>query len=341
MASAMARAGHAVTLLGKLGKERTDLDLHAFYGVEPRFEVVTLPRPGWRGGGVAYAAVLGAELLRRRTQPDLVFSRDLVGALAAVSIRMPTVLEAHGVPAGRVQRAIWRRVMASRHLRRLVVISEALRRDLAPMIPAGVDVVVAHDGADLTPLGAPAPRARKRIGYAGNLYPGRGVDIVLGVARALPDCDVDLYGGSDADLARWRASGVPANATFHGFVPPARVGDELRRLDVLLMPYARTGVGVASGSSDTSRWCSPMKMFEYMASGVPLVSSDLPVLQEVLHDGANALIAPADDVAAWAAAVRRILDEPGLGARLAASARRDLEAHYTWDARVSRVLADL
>jgi len=84
-----------------------------------------------------------------------------------------------------------------------------------------------------------------------------------------------------------------------------------------------------------------MKMFEYMASGAPIIASDLPVLGEVLLDEHNALIAPAGEVAAWQRAIERLVAEPETRQWLAGNALRDLRRHYTWDARVERVLANL
>ncbi|MCC7162723.1 MAG: glycosyltransferase family 4 protein [Anaerolineae bacterium] len=79
-------------------------------------------------------------------------------------------------------------------------------------------------------------------------------------------------------------------------------------------------------------------MFEYMATGKPIVSSDHAVLQEVLQEGRNALLVPPADIDAWEAAVRRILDDPALGKRLGETAQRDLIEQYTWDARAHKVL---
>lgn len=348
MCAALARAGHTVTLLAKRGAETTaaTLDDHAFYGVPPSFEIVKLPRPKRRGGGAVFSAAMGLELRRRRSTTDLVFSRDLLGAAMAAYAGLPVVFETHGIPQAPWLRWIWRQLIAHRNLRGMVAISEALRADLVAehLVPAHAPVVVAHDAADLDVEPAAGPRhmaARPRIGYVGNLYPGRGVDLVLDLARRMPACDFELVGGATADLARWQATALPANAHLRGFQPPARLAALYRELDVVLMPYARSGVGVASGKSDTSRWCSPMKMFEYMASGAPIVSSDLPVLQEVLRDQHNALIAPAGDVDAWQRAVEALVRDGALRARLAGQARRDLEDHYTWDARVTRIATGL
>ena len=86
--------------------------------------------------------------------------------------------------------------------------------------------------------------------------------------------DFHLVGGRESDLAERRSGDLPANLVFHGFVPPAMVPGMMGSCQALLMPYQRKVTILGEG--DTSRWMSPLKMFEYLASGVPLISSDIP-----------------------------------------------------------------
>lgn len=340
MCAALARAGHEVVLVAKRG-EPDGIDDHAHYHVEPSFEIKKLARPRRRGGGLVYTAGLGAELVRRRSRADLVYCRDPIGALLACELRMPVVFESHGIPQATWLRRVTARVAASRHTLGVVAITEALRHDL---IAAGmVDparVVVAPDACD-----PPRERVQRRmrssppvVGYVGSLYPGRGIEVVLGLARELSDVRFRLVGGSEPDLARWRATGVPANVELLGFRPQAELPALYRAMDVVVMPYARDGVVGETRSTDTSRWTSPMKMFEYMASGVAIVSSDLPVLHEVLRDGANALLVPPDDLGAWRRAIERLLADDDLRFRLATTAQDELVRNYTWDGRAATVL---
>lgn len=346
MCGALARAGHDVQLIAKRSNDPLDraIDAHAFYGVSG-FAIDVLARPRWRGGGVVFAvATLGA-LLARRLRTDLVYSRDLIGAIAALELRMPAVVELHGVPHDPRIRALVRRIVQHRLLGGLVVVSDALRRDLnaQALVPRHAPVIVAHDAADPPgPIAVARARAgRPRIGYVGNLYPGRGIELVLELAARMPAYDFELVGGSTTDLATWRTRAVPPNVIFAGFVRPAELAVRYHSFDVVLMPYPRSGIGVASGANDTSRWCSPMKMFEYMAAGVPIITSDLPVLGEVLRHEHNALVAPAGDVASWQDAVERLLTDRALAQRLARQAYAELVREHTWDARVRRIFAEL
>ncbi len=70
-----------------------------------------------------------------------------------------------------------------------------------------------------------------------------------------------------------------------------------------------------------------------------IISSDLPVLQEVLTPQ-NAILVPADDLQAWEDAIRRMQADPEERRRLAQQARSDAE-HYTWERRASRILENL
>jgi glycosyltransferase involved in cell wall biosynthesis len=348
MCAALARHGHDVTLVCKRSEEAAarGIDDHAFYGVPKTFRVDKVARPLVRGGGLLYMAGMASRVLRARDY-DIVYCRDLVGALLAAERGLPVVFEAHSMPGTPFQQRGWRRLLSRPSLRGLVVISEALRRDAeaAGYAPAHAPVVVAHDAAEVK---AAPPRSERRggrpgrrIGYVGSLYPGRGVEMVADLARRLPDVCFDIVGGAESDLARWRATAIPENLTLHGFQPPSRLAEFYRGFDVVLLPHPRHGITGATGATDISKWTSPMKMFEYMASGVPVVASDLPVLQEILRHEENALIAPAGDVEAWQRAVERLLADPSLAERLGTAARADVEERYTWDARARNVVAGL
>ena len=106
------------------------------------------------------------------------------------------------------------------------------------------------------------------------------------------------------------------NVRVVGHRPPAEARRYLAAADVAVIPL--------SGATIIAReHTSPLKMFEYMAAGVPIVASDLPSLREVLRHEHNALLVPPDDNAALAAAIERLLGDHELAARLARTARNE------------------
>lgn len=347
---ALAALGHDVTLVCKASQEPAAAGQsdHAFYGVPASFGVRKVARPGRRGGGAVYAAGVARALWQARGEVDLVYCRDVVGAALAAALGLPLAFELHGLPAGGWELATLRSVARAPSLRGLIAITDALRTDARHL---GVDApgkpfVVAHDAAD-EPAGPFVPRPLRaageppRVGYVGNLYAGRGVELVVALARALPAVRFEIVGGQEADLVRFRASGLPTNLVLHGFVAPSQLGALYAGFDVVLLPHPRTGIVGATGGLDISRWTSPMKMFEYMASGAAIIASDLPVLGEVLRHDGNAVIAPAGDEAAWRQALEALLADPARRTRLAAQAHADLVAQHTWRARAEVILGGL
>jgi glycosyltransferase involved in cell wall biosynthesis len=83
---------------------------------------------------------------------------------------------------------------------------------------------------------------------------------------------------------------------------------------------------------------SPLKVAEYLAAGLPVVSPAIGQLAERLTDGVDAIVVPPQDVNALAAALRRLRDDPEERARLGKAARAAAEAEWSWEHQVRRVI---
>jgi glycosyltransferase involved in cell wall biosynthesis len=104
---------------------------------------------------------------------------------------------------------------------------------------------------------------------------------------------------------------------------------------VLLMPYARSIFG-SSGSADSAAVASPMKMFEYMAAERAIITSDLPVIREVLNE-TDAVFCPSDDVEAWKTELAGLLAYEPRRRMFGKQARLAVE-NYTWIARARKIM---
>jgi glycosyltransferase involved in cell wall biosynthesis len=178
---------------------------------------------------------------------------------------------------------------------------------------------------------------RFTLGYTGHLYPGRGRELLLELAKKLPQVSFLVVGGERQDISNFQAEiqvEQVQNLILTGFVPNAELPLYQAACDVLLMPYQQKVA--ASSGGDIARYLSPMKLFEYLACQRPIVSSDLAVLQEVLNPQ-NAILSPADDLAAWVHAIQSLQSDPELRERLARQARQDAQ-RYTWEMRARRIL---
>ncbi len=198
------------------------------------------------------------------------------------------------------------------------------RADASRLIEAGADprrVHIAPSGVDAdayrgVPPFEPAMLDRPRIVYLGRVTLDRGLAVLRHVAEHI-DCSVTAVGDLEAERVEKHIQTVP-------FVPHREVPSWYARCDLALMPY-QPGLGHAAS-------ISPIKLFEAMAAGRPILASRLPTIQEVIEHERTGLLVDPLDPDAWVAAVRRLRHDRDLAVRLATHARAEV-GKYTWAAR--------
>ena len=162
------------------------------------------------------------------------------------------------------------------------------------------------------------------FGYTGTIHPERvDVELVLTLARSVPGGTVALVGPdllTPADRARLDAAG---NVVRTGPVPYRLLPDYMRAFDVCITPHCR---------SEFTESLNPIKLWEYLASGKPIVSTDIAGFREFPQ-----LVALASDPEYFVAACRTALQEPSS----AAAARLEEAKKHTWDTRIDAVVSIL
>jgi len=363
MAQAFTNLGHQVRVIvpgmadnGQDGELQWQ-KLAAHYGLQSIFEVVWLPvRPYMRRYDYGFLAVRAAQ----KWEADLVYTRLPQAAVIAAWKRMETIYEIHDIPQGTVGPVLFRSYLKAPGARRLVTITQALKDEIInrfglPDSPP--PIVVALDGVDLDRYqDIPKPIDARRllnaqsnlnvdeerftIGYTGHLYSGRGVELMLGMAERLPNLSFMLAGGENEDVTNLRLrveSRNLRNVILTGFIPNSELPSYQAACDLLLMPYQRRVSGSSGG--DISKYLSPMKLFEYMACGRPILSSDLPVFREVLNERNAVLIIP-DDIDQWVENIEALISDSDTRRELSERAKMDVK-QYTWKTRAERILSGI
>lgn len=319
------------------------------YGLAEPFSIRWVSTRRWLR---RYDLIWSAYRQARQWGAEVVYTWLPQAAVLALRDGLPAVLEVHDRPTGRIGPLWYRQYFNQRGRKRTLVVSQALEQALRKMyaLPASEDIQVAPNGADLERYAdLPDPPAERRLlglperltaVYTGHFYAGRGVSILLGLAQAFQQVQFLLVGGRPEAVEDVRQQvdqmGLK-NVCLTGFVDNWKLPLYQAAGDILLMPYETAIAGSSGGNS--ADICSPMKMFEYMAAGRAILSSDLPVIREVLNPE-NALFAPPEDLPAWVMTFNQLIEDPGLRQRLGAQARADVQA-YTWRRRASRALDGL
>ena len=346
MCAAFAETGHRVDLILPDRHRESEpgvLGAWEYYGVPRAFEIYRVPWPA-RTVGTRWVFAVCAVRQARSLSPDLVYTRSLATAFVAGMAGLPVVLEAHQpvIVSGRFASVALLMLTRQSSFRGLVVITRALAavyeqryRGLRGRIHVVPDAARPVDPSTV-PVDLGARQERLQVGYAGQLYEGRGIQRILDLAEALPNIDFSLVGGSDGDVARWKAlaASLP-NVRFIGFVAPSAVPQYLLAFDVLIAPYESRVV--SAGGHETTRWMSPLKLFEYLAASKPIVATDLPALREVVDEDCGVTLCAYDDFTCWVEALSRLATSPELRARLGSQALARFSDSYSWRARAARL----
>lgn len=310
---------------------------------------------------ILYNRDLGAELKRRfhGDPPDFVYERASLYGIAGVSLArelgVPLVLElnaplameqsayrATGLEELAAEAERWTLVAADA----VLTVSEELRDYVLTLGVEPTCVHVVPNGVDAA-LFRPGPRdpvVRSRLGldtgpvlgFVGGLRPWHGVEALPALLARLigryPKLRLVVAGDGAlrADLERDLAErDLTKSVEFTGFLPHEEVPDVVRQFDAALAPYPRP--------NGHPFYFSPLKLFEYMACGVPVVAAGLGQISDVVRDGRTGLLYSAGELDALVAACDRLLADPGLRRRLGEAATADVHASYTWDKNAARI----
>jgi glycosyltransferase involved in cell wall biosynthesis len=217
----------------------------------------------------------------------------------------------------------------------LICTQTATLERLLAMAPRGIPSIVLGNGTHLPPRIDPGTRKEIDILYCGSLKKWKGVDTLVEAMAGLAPYRLTTVGPMvPEDVARLRETAERAGVFDRvSMLPPVAPAD-------VWSLYARARVGVIplpeEGYVEARDFTSPLKLFEMMAAGLPIVASRLRSLLEYVGDDQAVLVEP-DDPRALAGGLRRALEDGPAAARMAAAARA-LAAEHTWDGRGERIV---
>jgi glycosyltransferase involved in cell wall biosynthesis len=307
-----------------VGRERAALlkngDLYAALDLEGPFDLVYERYSLWSFMAMQYAR-----------------DKEVPGIL---EVNAP-LIEEQAEHRGLVDRALaeWVAEKAFRNASALVAVSKQVADYLVRCFPGvGGRVHVVPNGVDPSRFDVNSKGQRHdnfTVGFVGTLKPWHGLPVLVEAfaqlhlrddsARLLIVGDGPQREGIEDALAE---QGLLSAADFAGAVDPAEIPGLLARMDVAVAPYP-----------DLAQfYFSPLKVYEYMAAGLPVVASRIGQLKGLIEDGANGLLCPPGDADALAEALDKLRRDPDLRAGLGRAARETILRGHTWDVVADRIL---
>lgn len=281
---------------------------------------------------------------------DLLYLRSPLLLRVALETGVRTIIELHDIP--RFFKKSFVRLCNRGSL--VVALTKPMREVLITM---GVDpkkIVTESDGVDLRRFADPIPSAEAKkkwslpsdipvIGYVGSLVTretlSKGVENILEAAVELKKMNhkvcVWIVGGPDVAVKELKGKAEKSGLTdrevvFHGRIEPSLVSSALWACDVCVYPAP------ASRHRYFMRDTSPLKLFEYMAAGKPMICADIPPVRDIV-DEQSALLYKPGNTEMLARQIETVLSDPAAAKKRADNAREIVKNH-DWKIRMERIL---
>ncbi len=282
-------------------------------------------------------------VLKAQPRSKTFYTRDVAIAASLSLLGFRVIYEAHNPFRTRLGHLLYQSVK-KRML--TVAISDGLKEHFVRRYHVPMEaIIVAHDGAsdEHCNFRIPKSEARKYLGleqgefiavYAGSLASHKGTDLIAQSAPLLPDVKFYVLGGDSSAIEKFRIriGRLAPNISLKGGRPETEIPYWYQAADVLLLPNTR--------ENDAYLYTSPLKGFEYLASGVPTVASNIGALSEIVDDKTATLFDPSS-AAGLVEAIRKVQNDP-LGAKQKATfAALKICGNFTWNKRAEGIVASI
>lgn len=353
-AEAFVSEGQETVLVVPRRRNRLEGDPYDFYSVNRSFIIKYLPCIDLYGvpGLSSVAFVLSYLsfslsffvylLFGSSKKHDYVYSNELLPAFFATCVGYDVFYEMHDFPESKIGLFAF---MVSR-MKGVVVHNTWKAKRFFEICPYWKKpILMERNAVDVKIFSQKVDQieARKRLGiqyagslvvYTGHLYEWKGVDVLAKAAIRFPSSVRAVFvGGTDQDVERFRG--------LYGSYPGVQIVGHRPHSEISLWQQAATVLVLPnSGKENISKYyTSPMKLFEYMASGRPIIASDLPSITEVL-DSSNAFLVEADSPESLNKAILLAVSDRDTSSARASKALEDVQ-RYSWSNRACRILGYL
>ena len=284
---------------------------------------------------------------------DLIYSRSIQISWFLGLFGIKTILETHSPPSKKTT-LLFKNLLKKNKIKKLIVINRALKDYFVNnfYINKNLKIQVSPDASDKLYIDKKKFKKidikKNSVGYLGHLYQGRGIDLIIKLAKNLPSNNFYIVGGTKAHLETWKKQVGSSNIFFLGFKDQLECNILRKKFDFLIAPYQRKVYVHGSiyqetkknKTLETSKWMSPLKLFEYMSTKKPIISSDLQSIKEILTNNHDSILCNPDNFNEWKHAIEKLNNDKKLVNKLSQNAYKNFLTKFTWDIRAFNIIKE-
>ncbi len=272
-------------------------------------------------------------ILRNINKNSLIISRSLISSLMLSLFGIRNILELHHPPKGLSSYffSFYRALKLDKNLE-YVFLHKNIKKYLN--IEKGI---VLDDACDLRDFKLNKLKVKYEFCYVGSLFKGKGLEKIVGLANYFPKKKFHVFGDIktiDPNLNKFQINRIK-NLHMHNFKSYKYIPNILMSSKFLLLPYEEK-VSVNSKNLEVSNFMSPLKIFDYLASGKVIIASDLKVYSHILKDNFNCLMPKKNNLESWINLINH-LSKKNKNFNYLRKNALNTAIKYTWDKRIKKI----
>ena len=311
MCESFSKLKHKVLLITS---NASDKKVFNFYGVKAKFQIRKLKKYNKFPLGLKYYLFSLSSIIESlKFKPDIYITRNFFTSFLLTILGKKNILELHhGIEIeGRIVRFIVKNLnfFNYKSLLMLVAITNSVKNYYQKKFLINTNkIIVAPSGTSIENKffnNISKNKKRLNIGYFGSLYKSRGVDLILKLSRMDRENKYFIFGNLK-NYKNIKNKYHQHNLHLNDYLPYKSVPKNILKMDVLLMPYQEKIVA-AGNIGNIIDFTSPLKLFDYIACGKIIISSQVQVLEEILKEKKNVIfIKNFNNAYAWKNEIQKI-----------------------------------
>lgn len=290
----ISKQGHNVLLI--LPNTGFKKNFYSFYNIKTKYKIKKLKYFTKFPLGLNYylysiIAILNSKFFKQ----DLYITRNFFTSFLLSLLNKNHILEIHDdiIIESRIVKILVKyfHILNYKNLLKIVVTTNALKKRYIKYEVKHKKIIVLHNASAFESKFQIFKRKKThlKIGYFGSIFKSRGIDLIIKLSSLDQKNRYYIYGGTLEQIQKIKSNIKNKNIFFHPYIPYTMVQKKIKQIDICLLPYT-SKVTVSGNVGDISKYTSPLKIFDYMKLGKLIVSSNLPVLNEILVNNHNSIL---------------------------------------------------
>ena len=341
MCHALSENNNDVTLITPNTGLKKSISEH--YGFKKSFNLIKIKRFKVFPRGLNYYWYSISSILKsNKLKPEIFITRNYFTLFLLILLRRKIIFEVHSNLKfeGRINRFIFEnfKMLNSKKIVNLIFITNSLKQDFVKKYKLKLNRTSVLSSASNIKNNQPEKITNKniKIGYFGLLNNSRGFNFICKLSKIDNLNKYYIYGGSNKFIQNKKKKINNKNLFLNSYKPYSKIKNLMKEMDILILPYEKN-VTAGGNFGDISKHTSPMKLFDYLASGKVIIASSLMVLKEVLKPKKNCIFIDSLNIFVWKNEILKLKNNINK-MHIISKNNYYLSKHFTYKKRVKKLL---